>query len=877
MRNQTQSKRRAEINPSHPSKQASTFHTRGSGLGKQKVTKMLRNCGCFQRARRSSSFEDSSSCRSSEIERGGEMTPHSGSLLKLFTSKGWCRQWRKSGRGMSMTKIERTMKAAILIQRWYRRFLARIEIRRRYTWTIFQSIEYAGEQDQVRLYNFFNALLTHIPETAGRPLDSQNTSRSSSAEALNMKFSDESDDLADEGITGPERGYQGPDIKFPLDKKELEVIIDLFRKKKNRLHAKYVAGILREATSKLKRLPNLNQASTAISKQVTICGDLHGKLDDLLVVFHKNGLPSPENPYVFNGDFVDRGKKGLEVLLLLLCTFLVFPGGVFLNRGNHEDTVMNARYGFIREVHQKYKHNAERLLKLIDEVYRWLPLGTIVNNRVLVVHGGISDSTDLDLIRSLDRGKYISLLRPPITESTAPGAEIIDKVEWKQVFDILWSDPQHTEGCRPNSLRGAGTYFGPDVTSKFLQRYKLQYLVRSHECKPDGHEIMHGGKVITIFSASNYYEIGSNKGAYLKLDPQLDTHFVMYTAAASKTRKLTFRQRVGLVESSALRELAAKLRERRIELEREFKSRDPENKGVLPLAKWCEALESATSLGLPWRMLKDKLAPADNPTASTVATVTEVSYRKTLHLLDTDSFKSAQNGTTSVAESLYKNKSSLEAIFRILDKDNSGQISLEEFGEACELLRRHFPHNTHEQLLDMCRMMDINKDGLVDLNEFLETFRLCENAKEQLLMSLEERAIAESNGNGSGSALDTIDLQPSGPAAAADRKKDGLPDRNGNCAAKTAREDCQGKTDGRRRSKKRASGKRANNGPENGAPEADEDTDDYEDYEANEPEEGESREKSAGPVNGTVISASNTAAVANSTANGDTHKDTIVA
>lgn len=61
---------------------------------------------------------------------------------------------------------------------------------------------------------------------------------------------------------------------------------------------------------------------------------------------------------------------------------------------------------FIYPLHSNpLQHNAERLLKLIDEVYRWLPLGTIVNNRVLVVHGGISDSTDLDLIRSLDRGK----------------------------------------------------------------------------------------------------------------------------------------------------------------------------------------------------------------------------------------------------------------------------------------------------------------------------------------------------------------------------------------------------------------------------------------------------------------------------------------
>lgn len=85
--------------------------------------------------------------------------------------------------------------------------------------------------------------------------------------------------------------------------------------------------------------------------------------------------------------------------------------------------------------------------------------------------------------------------------------------------------------------------------------------------------------MITVFSASNYYEIGSNKGAYIKFGANSDRYFVQFTAAATKTKKLTFRQQVDNVEKSAIRELKEKLREQKAQLTREFKERDSENTG----------------------------------------------------------------------------------------------------------------------------------------------------------------------------------------------------------------------------------------------------------------------------------------------------------
>lgn len=55
--------------------------------------------------------------------------------------------------------------------------------------------------------------------------------------------------------------------------------------------------------------------------------------------------------------------------------------------------------------------------------------------------------------------------------------------------------------------------------------------------------------------------------------------------------------------------------------------------GTLSVSKWCEAMEAATTLGLPWRLLRDKLAPMAD---TTQGNPNEVNYRKTLEMLDTD-------------------------------------------------------------------------------------------------------------------------------------------------------------------------------------------------------------------------------------------------
>ena len=74
---------------------------------------------------------------------------------------------------------------------------------------------------------------------------------------------------------------------------------------------------------------------------------------------------------------------------------------------------------------------------------------------------------------------------------------------------------------------------------------------------------------------------------------------------------------------------------------------------------------------------------------------------------------------------LYRHKDSLETIFRIFDKDNSGFISMTEFQEACGILTKHASISIPpSHITDIAHSLDLNKDGQIDFNEFLEAFRI---------------------------------------------------------------------------------------------------------------------------------------------------------
>jgi len=196
--------------------------------------------------------------------------------------------------------------------------------------------------------------------------------------------------------------------------------------------------------------------------------------------------------------------------MISLCALkLASPKWIHLTRGNHETRFCVKHYGFEVECKQKY---GSAIFRSFLDLFAELPLGVLIDSRVLVVHGGLFSSRQ-------NKG------RPGTIQEMQALNRRVEPREIGAVCEILWSDPMSFNGIEFNNRRGTGILYGHDVIREFLKENSIELLVRSHEGPDTRDELNEGyaidvpGACITVFSAPNYCNGQyKNKGAYLQFD-----------------------------------------------------------------------------------------------------------------------------------------------------------------------------------------------------------------------------------------------------------------------------------------------------------------------------------------------------------------------
>ena len=230
-----------------------------------------------------------------------------------------------------------------------------------------------------------------------------------------------------------------------------------------------------------------------LNSPITICGDIHGQLEDLFKLFEVSG--GEDQPYLFMGDFVDRGYYSIDTICYLLALRLK-NGNVWLLRGNHETRNVNATYGFYNECQRHFCNN--EIYRLFNALFDMFPIAALIDYKVFSVHGGLSPSLRyIEDINDFDRVR-----EPPSTGV---------------ISDLMWSDPADSDSCSWDpSPRGSGYIFGKEQCKKFVHENGLEFITRSHQLVEEGILWYFDNTLVDIWSAPNYSYVSGNKATTMK-------------------------------------------------------------------------------------------------------------------------------------------------------------------------------------------------------------------------------------------------------------------------------------------------------------------------------------------------------------------------
>ena len=211
---------------------------------------------------------------------------------------------------------------------------------------------------------------------------------------------------------------------------------------------------------------------------------------------------------------MDRGYNSVETITLLLLLKARFPHRITLLRGNHESRQITQVYGFYDECLRKY--GSVNVWRYCTEIFDYLSLSSIIEDKVFCVHGGLSPSINtLDQIRVIDRKQ----------EVPHDGA----------MCDLMWSDPEDIDGWGL-SPRGAGYLFGGDVVAQFNSTNGIDLIARAHQLVMEGYKHMFNDTLVTVWSAPNYCYRCGNVAGILELDEALSKNFKIFEAAPQEVR-----------------------------------------------------------------------------------------------------------------------------------------------------------------------------------------------------------------------------------------------------------------------------------------------------------------------------------------------------
>jgi len=500
--------------------------------------------------------------------------------------------------------------------------------------------------------------------------------------------------------------------------------------------------------------------------KLTVVGDLHGSLNDLIEIFeNQTGWPSETNQYIFNGDFVDRGNHGIEVFFVLLAFKVAYPKHVTLIRGNHEDLDINCHYGFDEECIQKYD---EDMHMAICDAFALLPLCALVKKTCYVVHGGLckEQSFTLDDVNNIQRRSYLTMM-PNCLPTLAPKDN-------QRILDLTWSDPaREIKGWNPdyNDVRGVGCYYGPDMIKEWLDKLDVPLMIRSHELVNDQSfdviECPGGKKLFTVFSVSNYYSPGSNTATILNMEfkngacPIEEMQIFAWSCEVSPDDESMGSLSIGR-NSAQLSELIVMNKHTLHDEHMKLLA----NKGVeetsgpkayIKVNEWADlmgkSIPQLKAANMQWESLQPVLAPEVNlHDKEALFEVALIDFDDFLARYDSDltharrntaekKLKGNRGAESQQLSSLYRNYKAIATIFKFLDTNSDGHVSEEEWRKGIDVLQTDCKLEKDEiQGADqLFHIFDFDGSGKIDINEFLEGARLSRQSRQAHL----KRANAE--------------------------------------------------------------------------------------------------------------------------------------